>query len=119
MEGEAAPQRRVRVPLLEQDHLVLLHRRVVVPWQPNLKFIPPLHFLQSVKIRCLLISFLGGKRYKYRGEKKSLQILLSSTMAGPGREVKQEQEISPNHVQAISGASVFSLPYRMGMDVKR
>ena len=28
----------------------------------------------------------------YRAEKKSWQILLSSTQAGPGREVKQEQE---------------------------
>ena len=28
----------------------------------------------------------------YRAEKKSLQILLSSTQAGPGRKVKQEQE---------------------------
>ena len=27
----------------------------------------------------------------YRAEKKSLQILLSSTQAGPGRKVKQEQ----------------------------
>ena len=36
---------------------------------------------------------------KYRAEKKSLQILLSSTQAGPGRKVKQEQEeISRNHV---------------------
>ena len=35
----------------------------------------------------------------YRDEKKSLQILLSSTQAGPGRKVKQEQEdISRNHV---------------------
>ena len=29
---------------------------------------------------------------KYRAEKKFLQILLSSTQAGPGRKVKQEQE---------------------------
>ena len=35
----------------------------------------------------------------YRAEKKSLQILLSSTQAGPGRKVKQEQEEnSRNHV---------------------
>ena len=29
---------------------------------------------------------------KYRAEKKSLQILLSSNQAGPGGKVKQEQE---------------------------
>ena len=44
---------------------------------------------------------------KYRAEKKSLQILLSSTQAGPGRKVKQEQEeISRNHVQAFFPGSV-------------
>ena len=38
-------------------------------------------------------------RMFYRAEKKSLQILLSSTQAGPGRIVKQEQDkISRNHV---------------------
>ena len=38
----------------------------------------------------------------YRAEKKSLQILLSSTKAGPGRKVKQEQEeISRNHVPRL------------------
>ena len=47
------------------------------------------------------------KRHLYRELEKGLQILLSRTQAGPGRAVKQEQEeISPNHVQAISGASV-------------
>ena len=39
----------------------------------------------------------------YRDEIYSLQILLSRTQAGPGREVKQEQEeISPNHVQRLN-----------------
>ena len=34
--------------------------------------------------------------------KKSIQISLSRTQAGPGRAVKQEQEeISPNHVQTF------------------
>ena len=43
----------------------------------------------------------------YREPAKGLQILLSRTQAGPGRAVKEEQEeISPNHVQAIYGASV-------------
>ena len=38
----------------------------------------------------------------YRAEKKSLQILLSRTQAGPGRKVKQEQvEISSNHVPRL------------------
>ena len=44
---------------------------------------------------------------KYRAEKKSLQILLSSTQAGPGRKVKQEQEeISRNHVPRLFLGSV-------------
>ena len=38
----------------------------------------------------------------YRAEKKSLQILLSSTQAGPGRKVKQgQEEISSNHVPRL------------------
>ena len=44
----------------------------------------------------------------YRAEKKSLQILLSSTQAGPGRNVKQEQEeISRNHVPRLFLGSVY------------
>ena len=51
-------------------------------------------------------NFLSG--HMYREPAKGLQILLSRTQAGPGRAVKQEQEeISPNHVQAIYGASVL------------
>ena len=43
----------------------------------------------------------------YRAEKKSLQMLLSSTQAGPGRKVKQEQdEISRNHVPRLFLSSV-------------
>ena len=43
----------------------------------------------------------------YIDEKKSLQILLSSTQAGPGRKVKQEQEeISRNHVPRLFLGSV-------------
>ena len=43
----------------------------------------------------------------YRAEKKSWQILLSSTQAGPGRKVKQEQEdISRNHVPRLFLGSV-------------
>ena len=39
-----------------------------------------------------------------------MQILLSNSQAGPGRTVKQEQEdISPNHVQAFIGLSVDTL----------
>ena len=46
----------------------------------------------------------------YRGEIYSLQILLSRTQARPGRTVKKEQEeISPNHVQKINLESI-SLP---------
>ena len=38
----------------------------------------------------------------YRGENKGLFVLLSRTLAGPGRTVKQEQEyISRNHVQTV------------------
>ena len=38
----------------------------------------------------------------YRGELKGMQILLSRTQAGQGKTVKLEQEeISPNHVQAF------------------
>ena len=38
----------------------------------------------------------------YRGEKKSLQILLSYSQAGPGRKAKQDQEdISRNHVPRL------------------
>ena len=53
-------------------------------------------------VHCTLTSFL-----QYRAEKKSLQILLSSTQAGPGRKVKQEQEeISRNHVPRLFLGSV-------------
>ena len=46
----------------------------------------------------------------YRAEKKSLQILLSSTQAGPGRKVKQEQEeISRNHVPRLFLGSVCTM----------
>ena len=46
----------------------------------------------------------------YRDEIYSLQILLSRTQAGPGRTVKKEQEeISPNHVQRINLLSVHLL----------
>ena len=39
-----------------------------------------------------------------------MQIPLSRTLAGPVGTVKQEQEeISPNHVQAFSGGSVILL----------
>ena len=44
----------------------------------------------------------------YRGEKKSLQILLSSTQAEPGRKVKQgQEEISHNHVPRLFLGSVL------------
>ena len=44
----------------------------------------------------------------YRAEKKSLQILLSMSQAGPGRKVKQEQEeISRNHVPRLFLSSVL------------
>ena len=48
----------------------------------------------------------------YRAEKKSLQILLSSTQSGPGRKVKQEQEeISRNHVPRLFLSSVANVIY--------
>ena len=48
-----------------------------------------------------------GGTVSYRAEKKSLQILLSSSQAGPGRKVKQEQEeISRNHVPRLFLGSV-------------
>ena len=44
---------------------------------------------------------------RYRAEKKSLQILLSRTQAGPGRKVKQQQEESSrNHVPRLFLGSV-------------
>ena len=47
----------------------------------------------------------------YRAKKKSLQILLSSPQAGPGRKVKQEQEeISRNHVPRLFLSSVYLCP---------
>ena len=57
----------------------------------------------------LLISETGSpfSMYMYRAEKKSLKILLSSTQAGPGRKVKQEQkESSRNHVPRLFLGSV-------------
>ena len=43
----------------------------------------------------------------YRARNKGLHILLSNSQAGPGRNVKQEQEeISRNHVQAFIPGSV-------------
>ena len=43
----------------------------------------------------------------YRVEKKSLQILLSRTQAGPGKTVKQElEEISRNHMPRLFLSSV-------------
>ena len=46
----------------------------------------------------------------YRDEIYSLQILFSRTQARPGRTVRKEQEeISPNHVQRINLISVESL----------
>ena len=55
-------------------------------------------------------TMLRNFRNVYREPAKGLQILLSRTQAGPGRAVKEEQEeISPNHVQAIYEASVCLL----------
>ena len=45
---------------------------------------------------------------EYRDRLKGVQILLSSTQAGPGRKVKQEQEeISRNHVPRLFLGSVY------------
>ena len=52
----------------------------------------------------------------YRDEIYSLQNLLSRTQAGPGRTVKKEQqEISPNHVQRINLISVDRAAQHSGM----
>ena len=59
------------------------------------------------RLECWLRTAVGAKprhakEALYREPAKGLQILLSRTQAGPGRAVKQEQEeISPNHVQAM------------------
>ena len=43
----------------------------------------------------------------YRGSNKGLHVMLSMTLAGPGRTVKQEQEeISRNHIQTFICLSV-------------
>ena len=50
---------------------------------------------------------INGAKDTYREVNKSWQILLSSTQAGPGRKVKQEQEeISRNHVPRLFLGSV-------------
>ena len=54
----------------------------------------------------------------YRARNKGLQILLSNSLAGPGRKVKQEQEeISRNHVQAFFPGSVEEGKGRMESSV--
>ena len=58
-----------------------------------------------------------GRRQKrhYRAPGKSMFFLLSRTQTGPGRTVKQEQEeISRNHVQTLSGCSVRLNSFFMG-----
>ena len=49
----------------------------------------------------LSLSFLNPSQYREKG--KGLLTLLSSTQAGPGRKVKQEQEeeVSTNNVQTF------------------
>ena len=62
-----------------------------------------------MKLRAELLVKINGHYCvrNYRAEKKSLQILLSSTQAGPGRKVKQErEEISRNHVPRLFLSSV-------------
>ena len=64
---------------------------------------------QSVPVEVTLnpSSKSGDFLVMYRGPGKSMQILLSSTQARPGRTVKQEQEdISRNHVQTFICLSV-------------
>ena len=64
------------------------------------------------------LSYCGRKDegvWMYRDEIYSLQNLLSRTQAGPGRTVKKEQEeISPNHVQIINLISVESAVVKCG-----
>ena len=50
---------------------------------------------------------------KYRERLKGVQLLLSNSKAGPGREVKQEQEeISRNHVPRLFLGSVYKATIR-------
>ena len=57
---------------------------------------------------CPKFTYFLKKSVFYRDEIYSLQNLLSRTQAGPGRSVKKEQEeISPNHVQRINLISVL------------
>ena len=58
-------------------------------------------------LNCKPVNKVSLGFHSYRAEKKSLQILLSSIQAGPGRKVKQEQEeISCNHVPGLFLGSV-------------
>ena len=61
------------------------------------------------------LKFAKGWATLYREEIYSLQNLLSRTQEGPGRTVKKEQEeISPNHVQRINLISVHCLSTYFG-----
>ena len=65
-----------------------------------------IYFLPGVILTYTLKGFLTYNQV-YRGANKGLHVLLSSTQAGPGRTVKQEQEeISRNHVQTFISPSV-------------
>ena len=61
---------------------------------------------------------LSINRQKYRDEIYSLQNLLSRTQAGPDRTVKKEQEeISPNHVQRTNLISLLADSYCLSVTI--
>ena len=57
---------------------------------------------KAIKASLAVGAHLCKNASMYRGEKKSVQILLSYSQAGPGRKAKQDQEdISRNHVPRL------------------
>ena len=62
---------------------------------------------KAIKASLAVGAHLCKNASMYRGEKKSVQILLSYSQAGPGRKAKQDQEeISRNHVPRLFLGSV-------------
>ena len=70
-----------------------------------------IHSLQNNVYKVAFVKMsINAPKEQYRDEMNSLQIQLSSTQAGPGRAVKEQQEQnSPNHVQRINLISVIVL----------
>ena len=86
----------------EGRYILLLCSRIqeLVHWLPYLFSIG-----MAIGLKIMVTHILNLR--VYRDEIYYMQILLSRTQAGPGRTVKKEQEeISPNHVQRINLISV-------------